>query len=58
VCSSDLRAVPVVVVTAKELTDDDRSRLQGQVSRVIQKGSLTRDDLLAEVRAVTTHPSR
>ena len=46
------RAVPVVVVTAKELTDEDRSRLQGLVSRVIQKGALTRDDLLAEVRAV------
>ena len=48
----ECRAVPVVVVTAKELTDDDRRRLQGQVSRVIQKGSLTLADLLAEVRAV------
>ena len=47
------RAVPVVVVTAKELTPEDRHRLEGQVSRVIQKGSLSRADLLAEVRAAT-----
>ena len=43
-------AVPVVVVTAKELTDEDRRRLNGSVERILQKGSMSRDALLAEVR--------
>jgi len=34
-----LREVPVIVVTAKELTDSDRKTLNGSVERVIQKGS-------------------
>jgi signal transduction histidine kinase/CheY-like chemotaxis protein len=43
-------AVPVVVVTAKELTEEDKRRLNGSVERILQKGSMTRDALLAEVR--------
>jgi CheY-like chemotaxis protein len=44
------RSIPVVVVTAKELTNEDRQRLNGYVERVIQKGAYTGDGLLAEVR--------
>jgi GAF domain-containing protein/CheY-like chemotaxis protein len=44
------RAIPIVVVTAKELTAEDRQRLNGYVGRVLQKGVYTRDTLLAEVR--------
>jgi signal transduction histidine kinase/CheY-like chemotaxis protein len=44
-----LRPIPVVVVTAKDLTEDDRRRLNGQVIRVLQKGAYSREDLLAEV---------
>jgi hypothetical protein len=40
--------VPVVVITAKELTDDDHRRLNGGVERIVQKGS--RDEFLREVR--------
>jgi GAF domain-containing protein/DNA-binding response OmpR family regulator len=36
--------IPVVVITSKDLTDDDRSRLNGGVERVIQKGE--RDEML------------
>lgn len=32
-------AVPVVVLTAKELSDDDRRRLNGGVDRILQKGN-------------------
>ncbi len=42
----------VVVLTAKELTADDRRRLIGGVSRVLQKGAHSGDAFLAEVRAV------
>jgi len=44
--------VPVIVITAKDLTEEDRRRLNGGVERIIQKGAATREQLLAEVRAV------
>jgi CheY-like chemotaxis protein len=43
------RAIPVVIVTAKDLTDEDRERLNGGVERVFRKGTFSRDDLLREV---------
>jgi DNA-binding response OmpR family regulator len=45
---ADPSAVPIVVITAKELTEDDRLRLNGGVERIVQKGS--RDRFLREVR--------
>jgi CheY-like chemotaxis protein len=45
------RDIPVVVITAKTLTDGDRRRLNGGVERVVQKHALDADALLAEVRA-------
>jgi GAF domain-containing protein/CheY-like chemotaxis protein len=44
------RALPIVVITAKDLTPDDHERLNGYVARVLQKGALSRDTLLGEVR--------
>ncbi len=44
------RDIPILVVTAKDLTDDDRRRLNGQVLGVLQKGAYSRDELLGEVR--------
>ncbi|MCA1686345.1 MAG: hypothetical protein LC745_10300, partial [Planctomycetia bacterium] len=41
---------PILVVTAKDLSEDDRRRLNGQVLGVLQKGSYTREELLGEVR--------
>jgi PAS domain S-box-containing protein len=44
------RAVPVVVITAKELTDEDRRRLNGGVERVVAKGGQGLEALAAAVR--------
>jgi signal transduction histidine kinase/CheY-like chemotaxis protein/HAMP domain-containing protein len=46
--------IPVMVMTAKELTPEERMQLNGYVERVLQKGSasLTRDGLLAEVHSL------
>jgi PAS domain S-box-containing protein len=41
--------VPVVVVTAKELTADERNQLNGHVTTVLQKGNHSRDELLSEI---------
>jgi CheY-like chemotaxis protein len=43
------RGIPVVVVTARDLSDDDRRRLNGGVERVIQKSGQAATDLLREV---------
>jgi CheY-like chemotaxis protein len=44
------RAIPVVVITARDLSRDDRDRLNGHVEKILQKGTYDRDELLAEVR--------
>jgi CheY-like chemotaxis protein len=46
------RAIPVVIVTAKDLTTEDRERLNGSVVRILQKGAYGQDELLAEVRGL------
>jgi CheY-like chemotaxis protein len=42
-------AVPVIVITAKDLTADERRRLHGSVQHVLAKGSGT-DSLVKQVR--------
>jgi len=42
------KQLPVIVVTAKELTDTEKLQLQGQVDQVLTKGD-SRDELLAYV---------
>lgn len=44
------RPIPVVVVTAKSITEEDRRRLNGCVENIVQKGHLDRKALLHEVR--------
>ena len=43
------RELPVVVVTARELSAEDRGLLEGNVRRILQKGDLPRDALLGEI---------
>jgi len=44
--------LPVLVVTAKELTPEDRIRLNGHADRVLQKGSYQKADLIEQVGAI------
>jgi len=46
------RRVPVLVVTAKNLTEQERARLNGHVERVLTKDALALDELLSEVRTL------
>jgi PAS domain S-box-containing protein len=48
--NADTHSTPIVVVTAKEITEEDRQRLNGSVGQVLQKGGHRRDELLAAVR--------
>ncbi len=43
--------LPVVVLTAKELTAEDHKRLGGHVEAIFQKGAVTPMELLVELRA-------
>jgi CheY-like chemotaxis protein len=51
------RQVPVIVVTAKELTDEDRRRLNGQVIRVFAKGTYSVEELAREIRRALGGPT-
>jgi len=42
--------IPVIVITAKDLSREDRSRLSGCVEEVLEKNAYTRDQLLKHVR--------
>ena len=41
--------IPVIVITAKELTADERARLSGQIEMLMEKGSFTDEELLDEI---------
>lgn len=44
------RDIPVVVVTAMDLSPSDRARLSGSVQQILQKGVFTPEQLLSAVR--------
>jgi signal transduction histidine kinase/CheY-like chemotaxis protein len=46
---AEWRDIPVLVVTAKDLTAEERARLNGDVERVLQKGASDVKELLAEL---------
>ncbi|MEW6210166.1 MAG: response regulator [Acidobacteriota bacterium] len=48
------RGIPVVVITAKDISAEDRLRLDGHVEKILQKGAYSREQLLAEVREMVS----
>jgi CheY-like chemotaxis protein len=46
--------IPIIVVTAKDLTSEDRHRLNGAEEQILHKGAYSRDALLHEVRHLVT----
>ena len=46
------RGVPVVVLTSKDLSADERASLSGRVERILQKGAHSRESLLSEVKQI------
>ena len=45
---------PIIVVTAKDLDQNDRDRLVGGVQRIVEKGALTRSELLKTIRELVS----
>ena len=46
----DWRSIPIVIITGKDLTQEDYERLDSCVEKILQKALYTREELLAEVR--------
>jgi hypothetical protein len=46
------RAIPIVVVTAKDLTTEDKIRLDGHVKKIFMKGTYSREELASEIRGL------
>jgi adenylate cyclase len=46
-------AIPVIIVTAADLTGEQRRRLQDGVEHILQKTAYGQDELLAEIRRIT-----
>jgi CheY-like chemotaxis protein/anti-sigma regulatory factor (Ser/Thr protein kinase) len=46
------RDVPVIIITAKDLTADDVDRLNGRVVKVLQKGAYQRRDLVRDIHGL------
>lgn len=48
------RDIPVIVVTAKTLTPEERARLDGQANSLLQKGEFMDDQLFSDVQKAMT----
>jgi signal transduction histidine kinase/DNA-binding response OmpR family regulator len=52
------RTIPVIIVTAKDLSAEERLQLNGYVQKIVQKGASIREELLAEVSALVKSVAR
>lgn len=56
--NADWKSIPVIVITAKDLTAEDRQRLNGYVEDVLAKSAYDRDDLLNEITTIVNRQIR
>ena len=49
---NETKDIPIIVITAKELTPAEKERLKGHIQTLMQKGDFMSDELLDEVRAL------
>ena len=52
------RSIPIVVITAKTITAEDRMRLNGSVERILLKKASSREELLRQVRELVATYAR
>jgi len=50
--NAETASIPVIVASAKELTTEEKSRLEGQIQALMQKGDFLNDEFLEEVRSL------
>lgn len=54
----DWKDVPIVVLTARDLSDEDLKRLSGNVEKVFERKTLNLEDFLIEIQSVVTRTVR
>ncbi len=55
----DAKEIPILVLTAKDLSKEEKNVLMEDVAKVIKKGEVSKDDLVDEVRRIEIlHPGR
>lgn len=55
----DAKEIPILVLTAKDLSKEEKNVLMEDVAKVINKGEVSKDDLVDEVRRIEIlHPGR
>jgi CheY-like chemotaxis protein len=47
--------IPIVVLTSREVTSEDRALLHNNIAGLVQKGKSAREQLVREIRRVTSH---
>ncbi len=52
------RAIPVILLTARDLSHEERRALDIGTQRIIQKGSFSRDELLAEISVLMNEAAK
>jgi len=52
--NADWQDIPVIVLTAKDLTDEDRDILSGRVEQIVEKGACSHAHLLEIIRSRAT----
>ena len=50
--NADWQDIPVIVLTAKDLTDEDRRVLSGRVEQIVEKGACAHDQVVSLIRQV------
>jgi signal transduction histidine kinase/DNA-binding response OmpR family regulator len=55
--NDDWKHIPIIVITAKELTNEELKRLKKEVDCIFQKGDYSRNDLLNEIYALMAKQS-
>lgn len=55
--SPEWKGVPVIVLTAKDLTEDDRRILSGRVEQIVQKGARSNEQIVQMIRQVMEQAS-
>jgi signal transduction histidine kinase/DNA-binding response OmpR family regulator len=54
--NADWQDIPVIVLTAKDLTEEDRHLLSGRVEQIVEKGACSHEQLMQLIRQVVDHP--
>jgi CheY-like chemotaxis protein len=56
--SPDWREIPVIIITSKDLSEQERQQLNGEVAQVLTKGSATMEELLEAIQKALHPPAR